>query len=104
MDDRAKSGADELSQHLVMCEHVMMRNIQGEAVLLDLRSEIYLGLDEVGARMWHLITSGETGEAAIAPLLAEYDVEEAKLRADLRQFVRELLDRQLMEVARGTSQ
>ena len=103
MDQRANDGVNELSQRLVASDHVMVRNLQGEAILLDLRSEIYLGLDEVGARMWHLITSGESGEAAVAPLLAEFDVDEAKLRSDLRQFVRDLLERQLLEVAHETS-
>ena len=103
MDQRANDGVDELSQRLVASGHVMVRNLQGEAILLDLRSETYLGLDEVGARMWHLVTAGDSGEAAIAPLLAEFDVEEAKLRSDLRQFVRDLLERQLLEVARETS-
>ena len=103
MDERANDGVDELSQRLVASGHVMVRNLQGEAILLDLRSETYLGLDEVGARMWHFVTAGDSGEAAIAPLLAEFDVEEAKLRSDLRQFVRDLLERQLLEVAHETS-
>ena len=31
---------------------VMVRQVGGESVLLDLKTERYLGLDEVATRMW----------------------------------------------------
>ena len=36
----------------------MVRKVGEESVLLDLKTERYLGLDDVSARFWDLLTSG----------------------------------------------
>lgn len=102
MDEATKGpnsmGTVDLAMPVVVSDQVMARVVQGESVLLDLRTEQYLGLDEVGTRMWQLMLDGGSPEAAVGPMLAEYDVEEAALRADLAVFVRTLLDKRLIEV------
>jgi hypothetical protein len=55
--------------------------------LLNLDSECYFGLDEVGTRMWAALTSTPTTDAAYEALLEEYDVEPEQLRADLAGFM-----------------
>ena len=42
---------------------VLFQEVSGEMVLLDLNSEQYFGLDEIGARIWSLLESG-AGESA----------------------------------------
>ncbi len=70
---------------------VMVRKIGEEAVLLDLKTERYLGLDDVSARFWDLLTSGGSIQAAYQTLLAEFEVDPERLRTDLDAFVQELL-------------
>ena len=80
-------------------EGVLVRELQGESVLLNLDSESYFGLDEVGTRMWNaLVTSADT-DAACEALLAEYDVAPERLRADLDEFVARLARAGLVRVA-----
>jgi hypothetical protein len=80
-------------------EGVLVRELQGESVLLDLDSECYFGLDEVGTRMWNaLATTPSTADACDA-LLAEYDVAPEQLRADLEAFVAKLAAKGLLRVA-----
>lgn len=88
----------DLATPVIASDHVMARVVQGESILLDMRTEQYLGLDEVGTRMWQLMLAGGSPEAAVHPMLAEYDVDERRLRADLAVFVRRLLEKRLIEV------
>lgn len=79
-------------------EHVLTRELDGELVILDLQSEGYLGLDAVGTRIWQLLGSCESIEAAYEQLLAEYDVEPEVLRADLTELLEDLCERGLVEL------
>ena len=76
----------------------MFRELEGESVILDLDSEKYFGLDEVGTHMWQLVTAAETIQSAFDTLLNEYDVEPDELRDDLAQLLDSLLDRGLIEI------
>jgi hypothetical protein len=38
-------------------EGVLVRELEGESVMLNLNSEFYFGLDEVGTRMWAVLTN-----------------------------------------------
>lgn len=73
-------------------DHVLCQQLEEEAVLLDLETECYFGLDEVGARMWVLATSSATIQEAYDALVQEYEVEPEVLRRDLIELVGELHD------------
>ena len=70
----------------------------GESVLLGLRSQKYFGLDEVGTRMWNVLTSSPSVESAYETLLEEYDVEPETLRQDLYDLIGKLAEQGLVEV------
>ncbi len=78
---------------------VLVQELQGEAVLLNIRSGQYFGLDEIGARMWSVLTTVPSFEAARETLLAEYDVDAAQLEQDLRALLDKLLEHGLLEPA-----
>jgi hypothetical protein len=67
-----------------------------EAVLLNSRTGVYFGLDEVGTRIWTLIVEGKTDEQIHACLVGEYDVTADALRADLARFLDRLEERELV--------
>ena len=54
---------------------VLFQEVAGEIVLLDLRSENYFGLDEVGTRIWRLLETGINSGEIVQILLQEYDVD-----------------------------
>jgi Coenzyme PQQ synthesis protein D (PqqD) len=70
----------------------------GESVLLGLKSQQYFGLDEVGTRMWNVLTSSSSVEAAYEALLEEYEVEPETLRQDLYDLIGKLAERNLVEI------
>lgn len=76
----------------------LFTEVDGEAVLLDLRSGQYYGLDALGTRIWTLLGEHRSLAAVREALLAEYDVEEARLQADLETFVKSLVDAGLLRV------
>jgi hypothetical protein len=82
---------------------VMLRVIGDEAVILNLKSERYLGLNPVGTRMWTVLQSAPSVEAAYETLLAEFDVEPHRLRQDLNQLVDRMLQQGLIELRPGKS-
>jgi Coenzyme PQQ synthesis protein D (PqqD) len=76
---------------------VMIRKVGEESVLLDLKTERYLGLDDVSARFWDLLTSGGSIQSAYDTLLAEFEVDPDRLRNDLDEFIQELVQFGLVE-------
>jgi hypothetical protein len=70
----------------------------GESVLLSLKSQHYYGLDEVGTRIWNVLTTSPSVDDAYEALLEEYDVEPETLRQDLYDLLGELAEQGLVEV------
>ena len=82
---------------------VLFRLAGEEAVLLNLNTERYLGLNLVGTRMWSVLSSASSIQAAYDELLREYEVEPAQLRADLEEFIDQLLGQKLIEAGPATA-
>lgn len=52
-------------------EAVLVRELDGESILLNLKTESYFGLDRTGTRMWSLLTAGGSIQGAYETLPAE---------------------------------
>ena len=81
-------------------DKILVSALEGESVLLNLESEKYFGLDEIGTRILSLLNESNSVEAAYEALLQEYDVEKDVLRSDLLNLVAELEGQGLIEVCR----
>jgi Coenzyme PQQ synthesis protein D (PqqD) len=77
---------------------VLANVVDGETVFLNLKSESYFGLDEVGTRMWQVLTTSESVQVAYETLLAEYEVEKDQLQRDLDDLIEQLVGHELVEV------
>ena len=77
---------------------VLVRFLDKEAVLLNLDTERYFGLDETGARMWQLLTSQPSVETAYQQLLEEYDVDTETLRQDIIALLENLTENGLLRL------
>lgn len=78
---------------------VMVQDVGGEAVLLDLASEQYFGLDPVGARIWTLIGEAAHLGSVHARLCEEFAAEPGRLEQDLLALVGELAGAGLVTVS-----
>lgn len=81
-----------LSGTIVASKEVVSREIKGETVLLDLKTENYFGLNDLGARIWQLTADGASLQEMRVVLAAEFDVGEEMLTKDLERFLGDLAD------------
>jgi hypothetical protein len=79
-------------------EHVLVRVVDNELVLLNLESEQYYGLDEVGTLMWQAVTTAATISDALEALQKQFDVAADVLSGDLEKLLSELSARGLVEL------
>ena len=84
------------SDRVTVPDGVLISHLQEEAVILNLESERYFGLDDVGTRFLTVLTSSESIDAAYETLRQEYDVDPQALRDDLRELVEKLVDQGLL--------
>ena len=80
-------------------DDVLISRLQEEAVILNLDSERYYGLDNVGTRILNVLTASDSIESAYESLLVEYDVDEQVLRDDLLELVESLVKQGIIEVS-----
>ena len=95
---QGRSRMVELTTRVVVPAHVLIRQLDGESVLLNLSSERYFGLDATGTRMWELATTQPNVALAFDKLLEEYDVEPEALRTHLTDLLSELVENGLLQV------
>ena len=87
-----------VDQKVTFAETVFAQEVDGEMVLLDMESENYFGLDEVGTAIWQAMQEHGNLRDVFNTLLEQYDVEAEVLEKDLFDFVGKLLESGLVEV------
>jgi hypothetical protein len=83
---------------VVVTKDQVSADLSGEAAILNLKSGIYYGLNEAGARIWKLIQEPRTVNEIKDTLLQEFDVEPDQCETDLFALLEELLSKGLIEV------
>ena len=86
---------DEIKLSMDCCakidgENVISRELEGETVILDMKTGTYLGLNQVGTRMWALIQEYGSLRRVLAELQKEYEVPPGTLESDLLELVDQL--------------
>jgi len=79
-------------------QHVLIRHLDGESVLLNLETERYFGLDATGTRMWEVVTAQPSTQLAFEELLEEFEVEPEALRKHLTELLSGLVENGLLQV------
>lgn len=74
-----------------------------DAVILNLKTGIYHGLDAVGARIWHLLQEPRTVNDILNILLEEYEIEPERCEHELVALLQKLADAELVKVSNETT-
>jgi len=91
--------SSELSSlFVVAAKEQISRDLEGEAVILNLKSGMYCGLSEVGARIWQLLQEPTSVKEIRDTLLREYEVEPVRCERELLALLQDLADNGLIEV------
>jgi hypothetical protein len=69
---------------------VLFQEIDGETVLLDLKSEAYFGLDATATRIWQLLQDQYDLPELFRIMAAEFEVDPEELKTDLIRHLEEL--------------
>ena len=78
--------------------HVLFRQLDNEAILLNLETGQYYGLNEVGSQLWQQLTANPNLNQATAAILAQYEVGQDQLAQDIAQWLVELTNAGLLEL------
>ena len=72
--------------------------VEGEAVILNVETGIYYGLNPVGAWVWEALQTPTTVAQLLDGLVAEFDVDEDQGENDLMALLDDLAGASLIEV------
>lgn len=95
----AEIDTDLLNARVVVPEHVLFQKVVGSSALLNLETETYYGLDDIGTRMWEAMSEAETLKAAVATLADEYDAPAQTIEQDMLKLAAELRGHGLLQLA-----
>ena len=87
-----------LNNTFTLSKDAVFRDLDGEAVILDLGSGTYFGLNAVGARIWQLLEEHAGLRAVFDSLCQEYEVAPDVLERDLIALISRLEQARLGEV------
>lgn len=77
-------------------EGLMIADMNGSAVMMDVMTGKYYNLGAVGGRIWELLEEPMTLAALVQKLTDEYDVSAEQCRTDILPFLNTLLERGLL--------
>lgn len=89
----------DLDTRIARSPEPLTGDLDGEVVLLSADSDRYFGLNLVGSRVWELLAEPSTASALIERLLEEYAVSRPDCEREVLQFLHEMHDRRLVELA-----
>ncbi|PTS86250.1 PqqD family protein [Sphingomonas sp. HMWF008] len=68
-----------------------------EIVMMSAEQGKYIGLNDVGARVWELIETPHSIDGVVAALIEEFDVTPEVCRAEVESFVEKLRENKAIE-------
>jgi Coenzyme PQQ synthesis protein D (PqqD) len=87
-----------LTQKVAVKPDILVQDMGGELVLLNLDSEEYFGLDDVGNAMWSCLKESDSLQVAYDLLLDRYEVDPEELKQDFLNLVAQFVEHELVEI------
>jgi lipoate-protein ligase B len=91
----------ELTARVRLAEDVLMQKVGDDAILLNLNSENYFALDEVGTRIIDTLQESDSVAHAVRKLVGIYEVDESKLTSDAIRLVEECEQHGLLQITQA---
>ena len=86
-----------LSTVVKQAKHQVSCNLNDEVAILNLKSTLYFGLDEVGAYIWQTLSEPRAVSELCKAVLDRFDVDEARCHTDVLEFLTKLDQAGLIE-------
>ena len=91
----------KLDDILHIPDFVSFAFVQQDAVLLNMHTNQYYLLDEVGARLWGLLQDAKSLRESYKIILDEYEVEPTQLEEDVLELLVKLKEQGLVEIVQA---
>lgn len=88
----------ELSTRVVRFSELMSAPVDKEIVILSLASDHYVGLDEIGRRVWELLAQPQRIDELCRQLTQEFDATQEQIASDVLPFLGQLENEGLVHV------
>lgn len=76
-------------------------NLGEELAVLDLTRGHYLGFNPTAAHVWRLLETPQTLTALCDAMMAEFDIDPERCRAELEQLLTELVEAGMVRISDG---
>ncbi len=73
-----------------MQDDIILAEVEGEGMIIDVEKGTSYFLNETALLIYSMMREGKTVEDIKAALIAEYDVDEADVENDIREFIGKL--------------
>lgn len=73
-------------------------DLNGEAVILNIKNGKYYGVNPVGATIWEVIQSPASFDEMKSAILLEYDVDEETCEREIKTFLDQMKEEDLVEI------
>ena len=84
-----------MSARLQLSPDALARELDGEVLVLDLRTSLYFGMTGTAARIWQLLEAGHDRDAIVSMLSHEYEAPFDAIATDVDAFLADLVARGL---------
>lgn len=84
------------TSRVVIASHVSYTRVEGDFVLMDMKSGKYLGLDPVASTVWKSLAEHGDLDRAAQAVCESFDVDLERARTDIEAWVAELEDQGLV--------
>ncbi|MGL5832635.1 MAG: PqqD family protein [Waterburya sp.] len=92
-----KTTTNQSTTYKVSSNH-LYSEVADEAVILEVESGVYYGLNSVGVDIWRWLQQPQTEERLLDLVLEEYEVTPEKAEQDLQSILKEMLNAGLLDV------
>jgi hypothetical protein len=83
-------------QKVNVSDDVLFQILEGETVLLNMETEQYFALNDIGSKIWELISNEKSISEVFKKLLHEYEVEDETLKNDFSNLLLKMESKKLI--------
>ena len=87
-----------LDSRIRINDDVLWQQLQGEAVLLNLKTGVYFGLNPIGTRVWDLLAEHGTVREVVDAIVGEYEVATQTCTDDVLALIADMQKHALVTV------
>ena len=91
----------EVTAQVRLAKDVLMQKVGDDAILLNLNTENYFALDQVGTRIIDTLQESDSVTQAVQKLMRIYEVDEGKLTKDAVRLVEECKEHGLLQITQA---